>query len=128
MSRNNRLAEFNDGLLSYGYTKVKLGEGNKRIGKEFQEEGTLFFEELHSREQDYQKFLTMGKSLSMKVRTQYPPFFKKISKADMTVFIDEDCYEVIDVNSDKEKIFLYWYLSKVGDGHAIGKATAKKSE
>ncbi|MBP1045272.1 hypothetical protein I6N96_03210 [Enterococcus sp. BWM-S5] len=128
MNRNDRLAEFNDGLLNYGHTKTKLGNGNKRIGKEFREKGTLFFEELHTREQDYQKFSTMGKALSMKVRTQYPPFFKKISKADMIVFIDEDCYEVMDVNSDKEKIFLYWYLSKAGDGHAVSKATPQKSE
>lgn len=128
MKRNNRLAEFNDGLLSYGHKETKLGDGNKRIGEEFREKGTLFFEELHTREQDYQKFSTMGKTLSIKVRTQYPPFFKKVSKADMLIFIDEDCYEVIDVNSDKEKVFLYWYLSKVGDGRAISKGTNQKSE
>ncbi len=55
--------------------------------------------------------LTTG--LDLKVKTLYPPSFKKINKNKLKVEIDEVEYDVIKVDPDSTKKYLYFYLQRV---------------
>lgn len=115
MSRKKRIETYNDGVLYFGKVKSKLGKANKKIGEEFSEEGTLFFEELEAREQDYHLFQSMGKELSLKLKTQCSAELRKTVGPDSVVKIDSMKYEVSKTSMDKQKTTLYWYLTRVGE-------------
>lgn len=107
---------FNDGVLFYGRYMDLLSGKKKRIGKEFAEEGKLFFRELNCREQDYITAEAAGSVLDIKVKTPYPRHLKLLNKSNLIVKIHEQLYEVIKVDSDK--YYLYFYLMKVGDSNS----------
>lgn len=107
---------FNDGLLRYGHKATQRSETGKRIGDVFTPEGQLYYRELSYRESDYQLANAMGSSLDLKVKTPYPPSFRKVNKNKLIVSIDGVEYETIKVDHDQSKLYLYFYLAKVG-GH-----------
>jgi hypothetical protein len=104
---------FNDGFLTYGRDATKRIEG-KRVGGQFTPEGTLAYKELSAREEDYRMADFMNASLDLKVKTMYPPPFRNISKTELKCVINNAKYDVIDVDRDADKRYLYFYLQKVG--------------
>ncbi|PFW52674.1 phage head-tail adapter protein [Bacillus cereus] len=103
----------NDGFLQYGYKKTKRSERGKRIGEEFHQEGKLAFKEISFRDSDYQMVGVLTTGLDLKVKTLYPPSFKKINKNKLKVKIDEVEYDVIKVDPGSTKQYLYFYLQQV---------------
>ena len=86
----------------------------KRIGEVFTQEGILYFREMSYRESDYQLANTLGSRLDLKVKTPYPPSFRKIDKNKLIVRIDNVEYDTIRVDHDKSKHYLFFYLQRVG--------------
>ena len=113
---SDRYESFNDGLLQYGTKKTKLSPTKKSIGYTFTELGALYFNELSARDQDYDLAKTKGKELELKIKTFYPPQLTPRSqdKSDLIIIIDGIEYEIFKVDSDADKKYLFWYLSKVG--------------
>ncbi|MDR4983575.1 phage head-tail adapter protein [Bacillus cereus] len=103
----------NDGFLQYGYKKTKRSERGKRIGEEFYQEGKLAYKEMSFRDSDYQMVEVLTTGLDLKVKTLYPPSFKKINKNKLKVKIDEIEYDVIKVDPGSTKQYLYFYLQQV---------------
>jgi hypothetical protein len=108
---------FNDGYLDYGYKQTQRSPTGKRIGEVFVAKGKLAFKELSCRDSDYQMAGLMRASLALKVKTPYPPSFRMISKSKLKVVISGIEYDVINVDSDPGKRYLFFYLQEVG---AIG--------
>lgn len=112
---NKRIREtFNDGFLQYGHRRTVRTNG-KKTGTEFISEGRLAFKELSAREQDYQMVDLSTSSLDLKLKTLYPPFFKSIRKNKLKVLIDKIEYDVLKVDPDYGKNFLFFYLQEVGE-------------
>ncbi|KZR58360.1 hypothetical protein [Pseudobacillus badius] len=105
---------FNDGFLQYGYKQTKRSETGKRLGEIFTAEGRLAFKEVTCRDQDYQMAGIMSASLDLKVKTLYPPSFRRINKSKLKVVIDEKEFDVIKADPDNSKRYLHFYLQKVG--------------
>lgn len=106
---------FNDGILIYGHNQTERSETGKKIGDVFTEEGRLHFREVSSREQDYRLVDALSSTLDLKVETRYPPHFKNVQKSDLIIKINKVIYEVIRVDPDETKSFLFFYLQKVGE-------------
>lgn len=105
---------FNDGLLQYGHKTTQRTATGKRVGDIFSVEGSLYFREMSYRESDYQLSDARGSRLDLKVKTPYPPSFRKIDKNRLVVHIDGQEYETINVDHDASKLYLYFYLQRVG--------------
>lgn len=105
---------YNDGFLAYGHKQTQRSSTGKRIGEVFTEEGRLAFKEMSCRDSDYQMAGIMGASLDLKVKTLYPPSFRKINKSKLKVVIDQTEYDVIKVDTDTDKRYLYFYLQEGG--------------
>jgi len=105
---------FNDGFLIYGHDTTKREKG-KRVGEVFNPEGKLAFKLLSAREQDYDLAGSKGSTLDLKVKTLYPPSFRNVKKTNLKCLIDSVKYEVIHVDWDNDKRYLYFYLQEVGD-------------
>lgn len=113
--RNSRLCEtFNDGVLSFGRRVTQRSATGKKIGEAFVEEGRLFYREMSHREADYRLVDALDSSLDIKVKTLYPPTFRKIDRSKLVIRIGNDEYETIQVDSDATKSYLYFYLQRVG--------------
>ncbi|MBC6973049.1 phage head closure protein [Bacillus sp. Xin] len=104
---------FNDGFFQYGYKKTERSENGKRIGEVFQPEGRLAYKEMSIRDSDYQIVGVLTTGLDYKVKTLYPPSFKKINKNKLKVLIDGIEYDVIKADSDSNKRYLFFYLQQV---------------
>lgn len=105
---------FNDGFLRYGRIKTIRNEARKKIGEKFSEEGKLAFQLMSAREEDFRRVGIMGYSLDKKVKTWFPPAFKNVRKNDLKAVIENIEYDVIDVDRDNNKRYLYFYLQEVG--------------
>lgn len=103
----------NDGFLQYGYKKTKRSEKGKRIGEEFHPEGKLAYKEKSFRDSDYKLVGILTTGLDLKVKTLYPPSFKKINKNKLKVKIEDVEYDVIKADPDSTKKYLYFYLQQV---------------
>ncbi|MDA2309899.1 phage head closure protein [Bacillus cereus group sp. MYBK35-2] len=103
----------NDGFLQYGYKKTKRSERGKRVGAEFHSEGKLAYKEMSFRDSDYRMVGVLTTGLDLKLKTLYPPSFKNINKNKLKVKIDEVEYDVIKVDPDATKRYLYFYLQQV---------------
>jgi hypothetical protein len=104
----------NDGFMEYGYDTPKRNERGKRIGEDFLAKGKLAFKELSARNQDYEMAGVIGTSLDLKLKTYRPPFFRNEEKAKLKCVVDNTKYDVIKVDGDSDKRYLYFYLQKVG--------------
>lgn len=105
---------FNDGFLKYGRKATSRNDRGKRVGDVFQQEGVLAFHLLNARDSDYQFAGVMGSSLDLKIKTLYPPSFRKVNKNDLICVIDKVEYDVIKVDADNDKRYLFFYLQEVG--------------
>lgn len=105
---------FNDGFLDYGHNQTLRNETKKRIGETFTSEGKLAFKLLSAREEDYHFAGSMGASLDLKVKTRLPPSFKNVRKNSLKARIENLVYDVITVDRDNDKRYLYFYLQEVG--------------
>lgn len=105
----------NDGILYYGSQKSLLSEKKKVIGKEFVQEGKLFFSEMYARESDYYSCKTIGATLERKIKTLIPNNLRAIELTNKVVEINDQKFDIIKVDFDKT--FLYFYLAKVGGAH-----------
>ena len=105
---------FNDGFLSYGHNTVIRNDTRKRIGEQFTAEGKLAFKLLSARDQDYEFAGIKGASLDLKVKTPFPPSFRNITKSNLKCLIDGNIYDVIKVDGDSDRRYLYFYLQNVG--------------
>lgn len=105
---------FTDGFLIYGKSERQRSELGKDQGNKFTQIGKLAFNELSHRESDYQVIDVIGGSLDKKVETMYPSSLRKESKKDLMVILDDVKYDVIYVDADSRKRYLYFYLQKAG--------------
>jgi hypothetical protein len=105
---------FRDGFLQYGYDTPKRNERGKRVGEDFVPSGKLAFKELTARDQDYEMAGASSSSLDLKLKTYRPPSFRNVTKSNMKCVIDGIKYDVIKVDGDNQKRYLYFYLQKVG--------------
>ncbi|WP_242226117.1 phage head closure protein [Bacillus cereus group sp. BfR-BA-01358] len=103
---------FNDGFLEYGYKKTERSENGKRIGEKFHEEGKLAYKEMSFRDSDYQIVGVLTTGLDLKLKTLYPPSFRKINKNKLKVLIDGVEYDVIKTDHDSNKQYLFFYLQQ----------------
>ncbi|UOE54921.1 phage head closure protein [Cytobacillus oceanisediminis] len=105
---------FNDGVLVYGHKTTQRSQTGKRIGEVFTAEGKLYYREMSCRQSDYELANASGSKLDIKVKTPYPPSFRKINKNKLLIQIDGEEYESINVDHDASKLYLFFYLQKVG--------------
>lgn len=105
---------FNDGYLEYGHKQTQRSSTGKRIGELFTTKGQLAFKEMSCRDSDFQLVGLMGASLNLKVKTLYPPSFRQINKSKLKVVIAGVEYDVVNVDSDAGKNYLFFYLQEVG--------------
>ncbi len=106
---------FNDGFMQYGHKVSTRSATGKKTGEVFTPEGKLAFQLASMRESDYTTAGILGAVLDMKVKTLYPPSFRKISKNKLKTVIDGIEYDVIRVDPDNANGHLYFYLQEVGD-------------
>jgi hypothetical protein len=104
---------FNDGFLFYGYDTTQRVNG-KKVGEEFTQEGKLAFQLMSARDQDLQLAGSMNAKLDLKVKTLFPPSFRKVTKSNLKCVIDSVKYDVIHVDWDTDKRYLFFYLQEVG--------------
>jgi hypothetical protein len=105
---------FNDGIMQYGYTKTTRSASGKDIGKIFSPLGKLAFKELSCRDRDYELAGSLNSKLDRKIKTQFPPPFRNQSKSNLKVAIESTEYDVIEVDSDPSRRYLFFYLQRVG--------------
>ena len=104
---------FNDGFIIIGETKIERSETGKRIGETFSPLIDLAFSIKSAREEDYDFAHALGASLDLKIKTRLPPDFKTIRKSKFSGYIDEQFFDVIKVDWDSSKRYLYFYLQEV---------------
>ena len=104
----------NDGFLTYGHKKTIRTADKTVIGSEFLPEGKLAYKEMSARDSDYQLADIKSAKLDMKVKTLYPPSFRKINKNKLKIILNNTEYDVINVDSDATKSYLFFYLQEVG--------------
>lgn len=105
---------FNDGFLTYGHNEIERNSTGKRIGEKFKGKGTLAFKLLSARDEDHLLAKSLGASLDLKVKTPFPPSFRNITLSSLKCENEKNLYDVIKVDWDGEKRYLYFYLQKVG--------------
>ncbi|MGG0731568.1 phage head closure protein [Bacillus paramycoides] len=103
---------FNDGFLEYGYKKTERSEEGKRIGENFHAEGRLAYAEKSVRDSDYQIVGVSTTGLDLKVKTLYPPSFRRINKNKLKVLIEGVEYDVVKTDHDSNKQYLFFYLQQ----------------
>ncbi|WP_088036850.1 phage head-tail adapter protein [Evansella clarkii] len=104
---------FNDGFLEYGLNEVQRNERGKRIGEKFSYIGTLAFKLMDAREEDYQLAHAMGATLDLKLKTHFPPSFRTKAKSRLACKIEGSNFDVIKVDWDSGRRYLYFYLQEV---------------
>jgi hypothetical protein len=106
---------FNDGFLQYGYKVTERSPTGKRIGDSFVPDGKLAYKLMSAREQDHQLAGTMNSRLDLKVKTLLPPSMESMKrKSNLKALIDQTEYDVITIDRDKTRRYLFFYLQEVG--------------
>jgi len=93
---------------------VALIDGEIFLGRKFEDafeiEKKLFYNLMSAREQDFTLITNVfDRKLDLKVKTYFVRF-----DADLQAQIDSEIYDVIKVDRDKKKQYMYLYLQKVG--------------
>lgn len=104
----------NDGFIQYGTKETERSSKGKRIGEKFVPMGRLAYQEMSCRDEDYEMAKVLSAVLSLKIRTLCPPRLRKYNKNKLKVIVEGTEYDVIKVDSDREKMYLYFYLQEVG--------------
>ncbi|MGE7091680.1 phage head closure protein [Lysinibacillus sp. NPDC048646] len=104
----------NDGFIQYGTKETERSPKGKRIGEKYVPMGRLAYQEMSCREADYEMAKVLSAVLDLKIRTHYPPQLQRFNKSKLKVIKDGTEYDVIKVDHDREKMYLYFYLQEVG--------------
>lgn len=105
----------NDGFLVYGTDETIQSARGKSIGETFTQIGRLAYQEMSCRDEDYEMAQKINSSvLNLKVRTLCPPQLLRVNKSNLKILINDMKYDVIKVDSDREKRYLFFYLQEVG--------------
>ncbi|MFJ7662961.1 phage head-tail adapter protein [Lysinibacillus sp. NPDC097162] len=104
----------NDGFIEFGTKETERSIKGKRIGERFVPMGRLAYQEMSCRDEDYEIAKVLSAVLSVKIRTLCPPILRKYDKSKLKVILDGVEFDVIKVDSDREKMYLYFYLQEVG--------------
>lgn len=116
MAKNKKIRDvLNDGNIEYGTNKTGRSAKGTRIGSEYEKLGRLAYQELSCREEDYKLAEAMSSSLDLKIRTLYPPNLRSVNKNKLKIVLNGTTYDVIKVDADREKMYLYFYLQEVGE-------------
>ncbi|MBC2106145.1 phage head closure protein [Listeria booriae] len=103
--------ELNSGLLKFGKIETKRNPDTRtNIGENFKVIGELFFAQKSLRQQDFDMYGSKDKTVSMKVKTYFMVGVEDSHK----VMIDDDVYEITNIDPDGDNFFMFWYLTKVG--------------
>lgn len=105
----------NDGFIQYGVNKTERSEKGTRTGSAFKSLGTLAYKEMSCRDEDYKLAEVMSSTLDIKIRTLYPPNLRNANKNKLKIMLNGTTYDVIKVDTDREKMYLYFYLQEVGE-------------
>lgn len=101
----------NDGLLEFGKIETLRDDEANIIGKTFKSLGQLFFNYQSIRQSDYEQYGTSELSVDLKIKTYYTEFVEKSHK----IIINGAEYEITAIDPDRKRVYMYWYLAKVGD-------------
>lgn len=104
----------NHGYLQYGKKETQLSERGKRVGEKFVPIGRLAYQEMSCRDEDYAFAQSSSSVLSMKVRTLCPPNLRNVTKNTLKIIVNGTEYDVIKVDSDRSKAYLFFMLQEVG--------------
>lgn len=103
----------NDGFLKCYRDKKQESDFNAPKNPKTEEDMKfiveLAFEEMSRRDQDMTFAETLGRTLSLKVKTRLLPEIDK----KMKVVIEKTMYNVIKIDSDREKNVMFFYLEEV---------------
>lgn len=126
---NKQIREvLNDGFANYGVQKTERSANRVRVNGKFENMGRLAFKTLSCREQDYQIAQTLSAVLDMKIKTFYPPDLKDFPKNKLKIRINNIEYDVIKVDHDTEKRYLFFYLQEVGNIDDTGQDDVENAE
>ncbi|GAF63648.1 hypothetical protein BTS2_0539 [Bacillus sp. TS-2] len=103
---------FNDGYLEYGRSIIERERG-KQVGSTFSGEGVLAYQLMSAREEDYSLAGALNATLDLKIKTRFPPHFKSIRRSNLAAVIDKTEYDVIRVDWDSKKNYLFFLLQEV---------------
>lgn len=101
---------FNDGLLKYGKTETVRDASKKIIGEKFVDGGELFYNFYDIRQGDNDLYGTNDQSVDLKVKT----FFIKSVEKSQKVLMDGNVYNITSIDPTADRLYMFWYLSKVG--------------
>ena len=100
----------NDGVVEYGSIETLRNDEGKKKGEEFTSLGFLFFNYAGIRQGDIDFYGNLDKTVDLKVKT----FFAKDVQKSHKVKFEDEVYEVIALDPDIKRKYMYWYLTKVG--------------
>jgi len=116
MANNKKIRDvLNDGYIEYGTNETERSAKGTRIGSAYKKFGRLAYQEMSCRDEDYKLAEAMSSSLDLKIRTLYPPNLRNVNKNKLKIVLDGTTYDAIKVDTDREKMYLYFYLQEVGE-------------
>ena len=106
-----KIQNLNDGFVNVYRTKEKKNDFNAPVNAKTEEDMDyiveLAYEEMSKRDQDYQFAESVGRKLSLKIKTK----LFEIDKS-MKVIMEGTMYAIIKTDTDKKKELLYLYLEE----------------
>ncbi|MCR1955393.1 phage head closure protein [Clostridioides mangenotii] len=106
-NRNNG-EELNSGILFYGTKETKRDNLGKNPKTKFIDEGRLKFKYKSIREMDYNQYYGISNKLDIKVKAYY---VKNIEESHI-VQIADDYFDIVKIDYDNERMYMYLYLAK----------------
>ena len=100
----------NDGVAEYGSINTVRDNNGKKKGEEFTSLGFLFFNYASIRQGDIEFYGAKDITVDLKIKTYFANDVQKSHK----VKFDNEVYEVISLDPDIKRTYMYWYLTKVG--------------
>lgn len=98
----------NDGMLQYGQIKTLRDELKRKTGVSFQTEGTLFFN-FQSINRSFDMYVVGNiDDVELKIKAYYS---KDLNKSHL-VMIDDETYEIVTLDPDKARKYVFIFLKK----------------
>ncbi len=104
----NNGEELNSGLLFYGTKETKRDSLGKNPKSVLIDEGRLRFKYKSIREMDFKQYYGITNKLDIKVKTYY---VKNIEESHI-VKIDKEFFDIVKIDYDNERKYMYLYLAK----------------
>lgn len=115
MANNKKIRDvLNDGFVQYGTKETERSTKGKRIGERFVPMGRLAYQEMSCRDADYEMAKVLSSVLDRKIRTLHPPDLRNMNKNKLKIILEGIEFDVIKADTDREKMYLYFYLQEVG--------------